>query len=82
MYLNVSEMGKGIFGVQAAAETYFNKEAAALTRRQAAMIAACLPNPVKFTVKPLSPFVAAKSSWIMVQMRVLEDDEDIQAIIK
>lgn len=82
MYLNVSEMGKGIFGVQAASQAYFNKDASALTRRQAAMIAACLPNPKKFTVKPLSPFVAAKSGWILIQMRVLEDDPDIQAVIK
>ena len=82
MYLNVSEMGKGIFGVQAAAQTYFKKDASALSRRQAAMIAASLPNPKKFTVKPLSPFVAAKSNWIMVQMRFLEGDEDIEAVIK
>ena len=82
MYLNVAEMGKGIFGVQAAAQNYFNKDASALTRKQAAMIAASLPNPKKFTVKPVSAFVAAKSNWIMIQMRVLEGDEDIQAIIK
>ncbi|MDQ3290491.1 MAG: monofunctional biosynthetic peptidoglycan transglycosylase, partial [Bacteroidota bacterium] len=43
MYLNVIEMGKGIYGVQAASQAYFNKEASQLTRKQAAMIAACLP---------------------------------------
>ena len=82
MYLNVSEMGKGIFGVQAAAQNYFNKDASALTRKQAAMIAASLPNPKKFTVKPVSAFVAVKSNWILLQMRALEGDEDIQTIIK
>ncbi|MBD0376541.1 MAG: monofunctional biosynthetic peptidoglycan transglycosylase, partial [Flavisolibacter sp.] len=77
MYLNVSEMGKGIFGAQAAAQTYFNKDAAKLSRREAATIAACLPNPKQFTVKPLSPFVAYKSVWIQRQMRALEGDADI-----
>ncbi|MBD0277676.1 MAG: monofunctional biosynthetic peptidoglycan transglycosylase, partial [Flavisolibacter sp.] len=81
MYLNVAEMGKGIFGAQAAAQTYFNKDAAKLSRREAATIAACLPNPKQFTVKPLSPFVAYKSAWIQRQMRALEGDADIQNLI-
>ncbi len=81
MYLNVAEMGKGIFGAQAAAQTYFNKDAAKLSRREAATIAACLPNPKQFTVKPLSPFVAYKSVWIQRQMRALEGDADIQNLI-
>src|SRR5213075_2026786 len=51
MYLNVSEMGEGIFVIQAASEAYFKKPAKLLTRKEAAMIAACLPNPLKYTVK-------------------------------
>ncbi len=47
VYLNVAEMGKGIYGVEAAAETYFGTSATKLTRRQACLIAACLPNPIK-----------------------------------
>src|SRR6478609_3159764 len=47
VYLNVIEMGKGIFGAEAAAQYYFKKPAKKLTRREAAMIAACLPNPKK-----------------------------------
>lgn len=82
MYLNVAEMGKGIFGVEAASQAYFKKSAEDLTRRQAAMIAAGLPNPKKYTVKPLSPYVAAKSGWIQRQMRNLERDPDVQAIIR
>ncbi|MBK7885043.1 MAG: monofunctional biosynthetic peptidoglycan transglycosylase [Chitinophagaceae bacterium] len=81
-YLNIAEMGKGIFGVQAAAKTYFNKDAKDLTRAEAAQIAACLPNPKKFTVKPLSKYVAARYSFIMKQMSFLEPDPDIQALIK
>src|ERR1700680_2075486 len=54
MYLNVSEMGKGVFGIDAAAKFYFNKRAKELNRGEAAMIAACLPNPEIFTIRPLS----------------------------
>lgn len=82
VYLNVIEMGEGIFGVQAAAETYFNKDAAKLTRKQAAMIAACLPNPKKYTVKPVSRYVSVRSNWILIQMRALEGDEELQNVLK
>ena len=58
MYLNVSEMGKGVFGIDAAARYYFNKHAKDLTRSEAAMIAACLPNPKVFTIRPMSKHVA------------------------
>ena len=81
MYLNVAEMGEGVFGVEAAAKKYFNKSAKNLTRTEAAMIAACLPNPKGYTVKPLSKHVAARYPWILRQMGHLEDDPDIQALI-
>ncbi|MEO5943710.1 MAG: monofunctional biosynthetic peptidoglycan transglycosylase [Ferruginibacter sp.] len=81
-YLNIAEMGKGIFGAQAAAKAYFNKDAKDLTRQQAAMIAACLPNPKKFTVVPLSRYVQLRASNIMRQMSNLETDPDIQELIK
>jgi monofunctional glycosyltransferase len=81
VYLNVIEMGKGIFGAEAAAQYYFKKPAKKLTRREAAMIAACLPNPKKYTVKPASNFVQAKSWWILQQMNNLEGDPDLQKII-
>ncbi|MEP6711738.1 MAG: monofunctional biosynthetic peptidoglycan transglycosylase [Ferruginibacter sp.] len=81
-YLNVAEMGQGIFGVQAAAKNYFNKDAKELTRQEAAMIAACLPNPKKFTVKPLSRYVMLRSANILRQMNNLEPDPDIQELIK
>lgn len=81
VYLNVIEMGKGIFGAEAASQYYFKKPASKLTRREAAMIAACLPNPKKYTVKPASNFVLAKSGWILQQMNNLEDDPDLQKII-
>ncbi len=82
LYLNISEMGKGIYGIEAAARHYFNKPAKNLTRQEAAMIAACLPNPKVFTIRPLSRHVAARYPWILVQMSHLQDDPDIQKLIQ
>lgn len=82
VYLNTIEMGDGIFGIEAAAETYFNKPAKNLSRQEAAMIAACLPNPKRYKVKPLSSYVALRSQWVLQQMSFLEPDPDIQRVIK
>jgi monofunctional biosynthetic peptidoglycan transglycosylase len=81
VYLNVIEMGKGVYGIEAASQTYFKKPAGNLSRTEAAMIASCLPNPKKYTVKPLSGYVANKYSWVLQQMNNLESDPDIQQII-
>jgi len=82
MYLNISEMGKGVFGIDAAAKYYFSKPAKNLTRTEAALIAACLPNPKQFTIRPMSRHVAIRYPWIMTQMTHLQDDEDIQKLIQ
>lgn len=82
VYLNVSEMGKGVFGIEAAAQKYFNKKAARLTRQEAAMIAASMRNPIRYTVKPLSRSVAARYPWVLQQMRNLQADPDVQAIVR
>lgn len=82
MYLNVSEMGKGVFGIEAASRKYFNKSAKKLTRTEAAMIAACLPNPKKYKIKPISPYVTKRYSGILKQMNNLERNPDIERILK
>ena len=82
LYLNEAEMGEGIFGIEMAARQYFGKTAATLTRAEAAQIAACLPNPKLYTVKPMSKWVAARYPRIMAQMRNLEGDPDVQNIIR
>jgi monofunctional biosynthetic peptidoglycan transglycosylase len=81
-YLNTIEMGPGIFGVQAAAKIYFNKNAKDLTRKEAAMIAACLPNPKKYSVKPLSRYVSYRSEMILKQMNFLSDDKETLRLIQ
>jgi monofunctional glycosyltransferase len=82
MYLNVIEMGKGIYGAEAAAQAYFGKPAAKLTRREAAMIAACLPNPKRYTVKPLSSYVSKRTGWVQRQMAYLDGDAEIQKLLQ
>ena len=81
VYLNVIEMGDGIFGIEMASNIYFNKPAKDLTRQEAAMIAACLPNPKRYKVKPASLFVVARARVIMGQMNNLQTDPDIQHVI-
>ena len=81
VYLNVSEMGPGIFGIERAAQVYFNRPASKLTRQQAAMIAACMPNPRKYTVRPLSRRVAVRYPWVMRQMNSLQNDPDVQKLL-
>lgn len=82
VYLNVAEMGDGVFGAEAAAHKYFNKKAINLTRAEAAMIAATLPNPRTHTIKPMSRFVSVRLPWILRQMNNLEPDPDIQELIR
>jgi monofunctional biosynthetic peptidoglycan transglycosylase len=82
MYLNVSEMGKGVFGIEAAATQYFKRSSKKLTRQQAAMIASSLRNPVKFTVKPLSKQVSIRYPWVLRQMVILQNDPDVQKLLQ
>ena len=82
VYLNTIEMGPGIFGIEAAAQQYFKKSAKNLSRKEAAMIIACLPDPKKFTVVPTSKRVAWRYPQIVQQMAFIEDDEDVLNIIK
>jgi monofunctional glycosyltransferase len=81
VYLNVAEMGEGVFGIEAAAQSFFNKPAKNLTRQEAALIAACLPNPKRFKANKPSGYIAGRSRTIMQQMSNLEIDPDIQRVI-
>lgn len=82
LYLNVVETGQGIFGFEAAAQAYFGKPAAKLTAREAAMIAACLPSPKRFTVKPVSRRVAWRTPQILRQMNYMNGAEGLDALLK
>jgi monofunctional biosynthetic peptidoglycan transglycosylase len=68
VYLNSIEMGDGIYGAESAAQAYFKTSALKLSKRQAAAIAAVLPNPRKYSANPPGPYVQGRISWIMGQM--------------
>lgn len=82
VYLNVAETGKGVFGVEEAAQQYFNKPAKKLNRHQAALIAASLPNPKKYTIKPPSSRVRSRAAWIENQMHNLAADQQLEAVLQ
>ncbi|WP_082022092.1 monofunctional biosynthetic peptidoglycan transglycosylase [Flavihumibacter sp. ZG627] len=81
VYLNVIEMGPGVFGIEAAAQSYYKKSAESLNRSEASRIAACLPNPKKFCVKPATPYVTARGLAIMRNMSNLSTDAGIKSVI-
>lgn len=72
VYLNVIEMGDGIYGIEAASQAYYKKPAAKLNRNQAAMIAAVLPNPIRWTPARPTGYIRGRQAWIMRQMNNLE----------
>ncbi|MTB66829.1 monofunctional biosynthetic peptidoglycan transglycosylase [Providencia sp. wls1943] len=71
VYLNIAEFGEGIFGVEEAANKFFNKPASKLSRQEAALLAAVLPNPHRFHVKNPSSYVLKRQAWILNQMSLL-----------
>jgi len=75
VYLNIAEFGDGIFGVEAAARYYFNKPASQLSASQAALLAAVLPNPLRFKADAPSGYVRSRQAWILRQMRQLGGEE-------
>jgi monofunctional biosynthetic peptidoglycan transglycosylase len=71
VYLNVAEFGRGTYGVQAASQRYFRKDAKQLTASQAALLAAVLPAPRRFKVQAPSRYVQKRQAWILRQMNYL-----------
>lgn len=72
VYLNVIEMGPGVYGAEAAARHYFNKPAANLTKSEAASIAAILPNPNRWSASKPTPYIVKKRNWILRHMKKIE----------
>lgn len=82
MYLNVSEMGIGTFGIEAASQRYFKKPVSQLTKNEAARIVVNMPNPKKYRVNPPSGYVSKRASWVERQMRNLQGDPDIKKLVE
>ena len=71
VYLNSAEFGRGIYGAEAAAQAFFHKNAARLTRDEAARLAAVLPNPVRMRADRPSRYVQRRQREIAAQMAAL-----------
>jgi len=74
VYLNIAEFGEGIYGVQAASRHFFHKDAANLSRREAALLAAVLPSPRRYHVDRPSAYIYGRVGWIERQMSQLGND--------
>lgn len=71
VYLNIAEMGPGIYGAEAAADTYFGKPASALSRYEAALIAAILPNPRQWSPNRPTPYLQDRARTISTRIEQL-----------
>jgi len=69
VYLNVAELGDGIYGVEAAAGQYWKTSAAKLSREQSALIACVLPSPRKYSATRPGPYIQKRKNWTLQQMR-------------
>ncbi|MGY5846030.1 monofunctional biosynthetic peptidoglycan transglycosylase [Salegentibacter sp. HM20] len=69
VYLNSIEMGRGVYGAEAASRHWFNKSASQLTPFEAAAIAAILPNPREYRANPASGYIEDRKAWIVRQMK-------------
>lgn len=78
VYLNVAEMGRGIYGAEAAAERLFNTRASKLSSRQSALIAACLPNPLQRKANKPTPYLNKRAGDIQRMMQLIPRPEWIE----
>jgi monofunctional glycosyltransferase len=72
VYLNVAEMGKGIYGAEAASRTYFKCGASKLTKDQAAWLACILPNPRKYSPNNPTAYLQQRHAWIRQNMKAMQ----------
>lgn len=68
VYLNIAEFGDHLFGIEAASQHYFGIPAKQLSRSQAALLAATLPNPIRLKAAQPSNYVLKRRNWILRQM--------------
>jgi monofunctional biosynthetic peptidoglycan transglycosylase len=68
IYLNIAEFGPGIYGAGAASERFFGRPPARISDREAALLAAVLPNPRQLSVDAPSDYVRERQAWILTQM--------------
>ncbi len=72
VYLNVAEMGNGVYGAEAAARTYFKCSASKLTKDQSAWLACILPNPRKYSPNKPTAYLEKRHAWIRKNMKIMQ----------
>jgi monofunctional glycosyltransferase len=80
IYLNIAEFGYGTYGAEAAAQRFFHKPAARLTRSDAAILAAVLLNPQRYSAAAPSRYILQRRDWILSQMQSLGGPEMLDDI--
>jgi len=80
IYLNIAEFGYGTYGAEAAAQRFFHKPAARLSRSDAATLAAVLPSPQHYSAAAPSRYVLQRRDWILNQMQALGGPEMLEEI--
>ncbi|MCZ2102576.1 MAG: monofunctional biosynthetic peptidoglycan transglycosylase [Chitinophagales bacterium] len=80
MYLNISEMGSLVFGVEAASNCYFKKSASKISLKESASLIAVLPNPRKYKVKSPGNYIAARQSKIQSLYHTLDGKLYLRAL--
>ncbi|MDO4735904.1 MAG: transglycosylase domain-containing protein [Bacteroidia bacterium] len=69
VYLNIVEVGKGLYGIEAAAQEYFNCSSANMTLHDAAELAACLPNPLELSPHNIWEYKSAKVEKLIFRLK-------------
>ncbi len=80
VYLNSAEFGLGTYGAEAAAQRFFHRSAARLTRSDAALLAAVLPNPEHYSAAAPSAYLQRRREQILAQMQALGGAEMLQEV--
>ncbi len=80
VYANIAEFGDGVYGAQAAARTYFDKDASRLGPAEAARLAAVLPNPKRYSAARPGPYVQRRARAVQRQMRLIGGTGHLRAL--
>ena len=80
MYANFAEFGDGIYGAQAAARSFFRKDAAKLSAAEAARLAAVLPSPKRYDAARPGPYVQRRTNAIQRQMRYMGGSDYLRTL--
>ena len=82
VYLNSVEFGDGVFGAEAAAQTFFRKPAKRLSPQESALLAAVLPSPRRFRADAPSEYIRGRQAWILEQMRMMGGERVVKELGK